>query len=111
MRWLALVVLAMTAMPAGAQDAVIKGDNKCAYAGRTFSEGGLVRIGDRIFSCVARNWVASEAGTANCFYQDHFYGPGSLVSIKDVMLECRIDGTWEQAALKTASPARPSKPA
>lgn len=112
MRWLVLLLSAMFLVtPAAAQDASPKGDGKCAYAGKSFSEGGLVRIGDQIFECKDRNWIASEGQNANCFYQDRFYGPGSLVNVKDVMLECQIDGTWHPVIGFAPAPAPRPVPA
>lgn len=87
----------------------------CQYAGAGFSLGSTVMIGRSLYQCdwsepqALPKWsvatreetppdaspgpVAGVTATANCLYENAFYGIGALIMVDSIPLTCH-DGIW-----------------
>jgi|EndMetStandDraft_5_1072996.scaffolds.fasta_scaffold1288942_1 hypothetical protein len=77
--------------------------NQCLYAGKSFSIGSSIRIGDNVFTCSGERgtveWSKAESDSkANCLYKDSYYTPGSIMSFPSakIVMRCGADGTWSR---------------
>jgi hypothetical protein len=77
-------------------------DERCWHASQSYSQGSLVRVGGKFYTCGAdSSWSEAESGGANCVYEDRNYSSGALIAVKDAQIECQASGAWTTAARAT----------
>lgn len=94
-----LLLAASTAGPsAQVEVAAAVNDERCWHASQSYSEGSLVRVGGKFYTCgTDSSWAEAESGGANCVYEDRNYSSGALIALKDALIECQPSGAWTRA--------------